>query len=397
MSASPLFSIVVPTRDRPDFVPLVIDALKAQSFRDFEVIVSDNAVRRPFSPDPATFDGVRFRYVRPPSPVWMCDHWEFAVGHALGRYVGILGDRSLLVPSALASVARAIEESAPDAISWSYGGYMQGGRDVMGPGVLHAAYEPYGNPARVAPDEILDYLLAVYSAAGFGGDHLLEIRGSIYHGVFSSALIEAVRARFGRVFRFYAPDLNAQCAAMQVARSVVHVPKPLEMRLEGPSNGGAMMRVPHIWSTQSEAARAGTSRPLIPGVSASNAHLLLSDLVEISGRTLPPDRLAELYRRVAYDLYRTEDWPDRASRRAQLAALYEGAARVDPSLGRRISSEKWKARRARLKEQLTMRLRRRLGPQVAGLWQRFTGAPAKLGKRSFKSAHAALAALDGAR
>ncbi|HSY24235.1 MAG TPA: glycosyltransferase, partial [Polyangiaceae bacterium] len=73
MAAAPLFSIVVPTRDRPDFVPLVIDALKAQSFHDFEVIVSDNAVHRPFSPDPATFDGVRFRYVRPPSPVWMCE------------------------------------------------------------------------------------------------------------------------------------------------------------------------------------------------------------------------------------------------------------------------------------------------------------------------------------
>jgi hypothetical protein len=394
MSSPPLFSIVVPTRDRPDFVRLVVDSLKAQSFRDFEVIVSDNAVRRRFSPDPATFDGVRFRYVQPPSPVWMCDHWEFAVGHARGRYVGILGDRSLLIPRALASVARVVEESGPDAVSWAYAGYMQGGVDLIGPGVLHAGLGPYGNPVSVTPEEILDYLLAAYSAPGFEANHLVETRGSIYHGVFSSALLEAVRGRFGRVFRFYAPDLNSQCAAMQIARSVVHVQKPLEVRLEGPSNGAAMQRVTHVWATQSEAARAGTSRPLIPGVSASNAHLLLSDLVEISGRPLPADRVMELYRRTAYDLYRAEDWPDRASQRAQLAALYENAAKVDVSLRSVIAAEKWKARRSRLKAKVAARLRDRFGTRIDGLWQRLVGAPATRTKRRFESAYAALAALN---
>ncbi|HSY23823.1 MAG TPA: hypothetical protein VK841_16965, partial [Polyangiaceae bacterium] len=269
--------------------------------------------------------------------------------------------------------------------------------DVMGQGVLHAAREPYGEPVSVSPEEILDYLLAVYSAAGFQGNHLLEIRGSIYHGAFSSALIEAVRARFGRVFPLLAPDLNAQCAAMQVAKSVVHVPRPLEMRLEGPSNGVAMKRVPHLWSIQREAARWGRSRPLIPGVSASSTHALLSDLVEISGRPLPPDRVAELYRRAAYDLYRAEDWPDRASRRAQLAALYEGAARVDRSLGRVIAREKWKAHGARLKDQFMTRLRRRLGRRVDGLWRRIIRVPSTLRMRPFDSALGALAALDSAK
>lgn len=394
MSSSPLFSIIIPTRDRPEFVRLAVDSLKAQSFRDFEVIVSDNAVRRPFFPDPATFEDAQFRYIRPPNPVWMCEHWEFAVRHARGRYVGILGDRSLLIPSALAYVARIVDDKAPDAISWAHGGYMQGGVGLTGPGVLHASHQPYGKPTSVAPEEILDYLLAVYSAPDFEIDHLLEIRGSIYHGVFSIGLLERMRVRFGRIFRFYAPDLNSQCAAMQIARNVVHVPRPLEIRLEGPSNGAAMHRVRHVWSTQSEAARAGTSRPLIPGVTASNAHLLLSDLVEISGRPLTPERVVELHRRAGYDLYRAEDWPDRPSQRAQLAALYRSAAQVAPSIPRVIAAEKWKARRARLKANLVLRLRRQFGTRVDGLWQYLSRGPTNLTKRRFESAFAAVAALD---
>jgi hypothetical protein len=394
VSASPLFTILVPTRDRPEFVRLVVDALKAQSYRDFEVIVSDNAVHRPFSPDPQTFDGMRFRYIRPPSPVWMADHWEFGVSHARGRYVGVLSDKSLLAPSALGLVARIIGETAPDALSWAYAGYMEAGTDVTGRGVLYAGRAPYGKYLKVSPAEILDYLLAVYSAPDFEINHQLETRGSIFHGVFSSDLIAAVRARFGHLFRYYAPDLNSQCAAMQVAKSVIHVPKPLELRVAGPSNGFAMHRVKHIWATQEDAARAGTSRPLIPGVSASNAHLLASDLVEISGRPLSRERMAELYRRTAFDLYRAEEWPDRASRRAQLDALYEAAARIDPSLHRVIAGEKWNARRSRIKAEATSHLRRRLGTWVDGLWHRVTRKPTQLAKRSFESVYAALAALD---
>jgi hypothetical protein len=393
---SPSFTIIIPTRDRPDFVRLAVDALKAQSYRDFEVIVSDNALHRPFTPDASTFDGVRFRYIRPPAPLWVTDHWEFAVGHARGRYVGILGDKSLLVPNALARVARVIEESAPDAVSWAYAGHIGWGADVTGHGVLYAPHEPYGRPANLAPSELLDYLLATYSAPNFHANHQLETRGSIYHGVFSSALIDAVRARFGRLFQRYAPDLNAQCAAMQVAKSVVHIWKPLELRLAGPSNGFAMQRVSVILATQNEAAPGGTSPPLIPGISASASHLLVSDLVAISGRPLSPERVRELYRRTAYDLYRAEGWPDRATRRAQLGALERAALRTDPSLQSSIAAEKWKARRDRLKTEIMGRLRRRLGRGMDGLWRRLTRGHAPVGMRRVASAYAALAALDRA-
>jgi hypothetical protein len=369
MSASsrPLFTFVIPTRDRPEFAALAVQGLNRQSFRDFEVILSDNALRRHFEPDPRIFDGERFRYVRPPKSAWMTDHWEFAVGLARGRYVGVLGDKSVLAPSALEQVAAEIMTNSPDAVSWRVGVFQPRGSDLGGPGVvaINPASDP--RPAKVRAADALDYLLATYLDPKFEADHQLEIRGSIYHGVYSAGLLDAMKSRFGRIFRFYAPDLNAQCAAMQVAREVISIPRSLELVLTGPSNGVAVgAKVAHIWGTQDEAATgdSGAAPPLIPGVSASIAHLLASDLVAVSGRTLEPEQWMELHRRTAFDLYHVEGWPYRSLRQAQLLALWTSAERFGPELRGRLRREWWNVRRGKARAWLAGQLRRHLGARV---------------------------------
>jgi hypothetical protein len=391
---SPLISIVIPTRDRPEYVALVLEGLRRQSFQDFEVILSDNALHRPFTPDPRFFDGVRFRYIRPPKPLWMTDHWEFAVGHARGQYVGVLGDKSLLVPSALALLAGVLRERSADAASWYIGGFEAAGPDLSGPGTTFTKPREQTVPIIVPSAEVLDYLLATYLDPHFQGDTLLEIRGSIYHGVFSRTLLDAMKARYGRVFRFYAPDLNGLCVAMQVAREVTHIRRTLEWRIVGPSNGMAVTNVKALLSTQEEAARGGASPRLIPGISASVAHLLASDLAALSGRPLRQDQWVELHRRTAFDLYRAEGWPDRPFRQAQLRALETSAARIAPEFARALSRERWGAYRAKARRLLSGQLRKRLGPRVDGLRRILAGPNTQVVKRSFGSLFEALDALQ---
>jgi glycosyltransferase involved in cell wall biosynthesis len=41
------FSVIVPTRDRPDLLEFCLESLAAQTFGDVEVIVSDNPTKLP--------------------------------------------------------------------------------------------------------------------------------------------------------------------------------------------------------------------------------------------------------------------------------------------------------------------------------------------------------------
>lgn len=104
----PRFSIVVPTRNRSDLVPNAILSILDQSFADFEILLSDNS-------DPeyrgnveaaigSALNDPRLTLIRPPHPMSMTDHWEWAVAHAKGDYVGMLSDRMLLRQSTLSVV-----------------------------------------------------------------------------------------------------------------------------------------------------------------------------------------------------------------------------------------------------------------------------------------------------
>jgi hypothetical protein len=362
--APPLISLVVPTRDRPEFVRAILAELERQTFRDFEVIVSDNALRRPLNPNPPVFDGVRFRYVRPPAPVWMTDHWEFALAHARGRYVGVLGDKSTLVLDALEEVVACIRRESPDAISWAVGNFRPLTADLAGPGVVTLPRIPHGRLARVDASEALDYLLTTYFDPSASADHQLEIRGSLYHGVYSAALIAAVRSRFGRVFHHYAPDVTAQCAGLQVARNVIAIGRPLEIVLAGPSNGRAIgTNFNAMLKTQEEAAlgASGASRPLIPDVRFSLSHLVASDLAAVSGRVPGAGEAVALHRRAAFELYSLEGWPSLGTFWAQHAALWRSAVRIDPEFGRDLIGQALRAKRENVKRHVVAELRRRFG------------------------------------
>jgi hypothetical protein len=97
----PKFSILIPTRDRPELLRFALESAKRQTWEDFEVIVSDNSVAKPAR---AVFDeyaDARFRYVRPPGQVSMADNWEFASLQARGEHVTVLIDKTVLLPSTL--------------------------------------------------------------------------------------------------------------------------------------------------------------------------------------------------------------------------------------------------------------------------------------------------------
>lgn len=101
MGRRPFVSVVIPTRDRRTFLQYCLQSLRLQSFADFEVIVSDNFLRRSSK---RVFDQLadsRVSYVKPKLPLSMCDNWEHGCEFATGEYVTVLIDKTILRPSAL--------------------------------------------------------------------------------------------------------------------------------------------------------------------------------------------------------------------------------------------------------------------------------------------------------
>lgn len=109
MADNPFFSIVIPTKNRPQLLKDAIQSVLLQNFSDFELIVSDN------HNDSATQDVIesfmndaRLKYVKPVNELNMLDHWEFASKQVLGKYVLILTDRNILSQHALETLYKYI-------------------------------------------------------------------------------------------------------------------------------------------------------------------------------------------------------------------------------------------------------------------------------------------------
>ncbi|HWB20298.1 MAG TPA: glycosyltransferase, partial [Phycisphaerales bacterium] len=120
----PRYSIVIPTRNRADLLKLAVRTVIAQSFDDYEVLVSDNASADHTAQVIASFRDSRIRSVRTPTSLVMPESWAFALSHARGEYVMFLCDDDALHPRALASIDAVANQTNADVIYWRWCHYQ---------------------------------------------------------------------------------------------------------------------------------------------------------------------------------------------------------------------------------------------------------------------------------
>jgi glycosyltransferase involved in cell wall biosynthesis len=210
--ARPFVSVVVPTRDRPRFLHWCLAALAAQSFDDFEVVVHDNPTTTPASEVVTALGDPRVRYVRAEQQLSMCDNWEHAVSCARGEYVSVLTDKMALFPSALASLHAAVEQGAPQIVTWWNAAYLPVDEDHdLGPGYFVPTPPPTG-PVEYSLRETLEHRLA-FDVRRNRVPRNEYVRGKIVFGAFRSDLVATIRDRAGGVFFPIAPDYTSMAAA----------------------------------------------------------------------------------------------------------------------------------------------------------------------------------------
>ncbi|MDK1386803.1 glycosyltransferase family A protein [Sinorhizobium sp. 8-89] len=227
----PRFSIVIPSRNRADLALSALQSVLEQDFRDFEVIVSDNSdedeskalfrALQPFSADP------RFRYIKPQRPLPMTAHWEWAVAHATGEYVGILTDRMILRLYTLSTVDAVIARGGPELVAYERTNLIETGTSFAVPKKGSGA-APLVTIRKTAP------IIEAFSRSDFSPMDTPRFLNSFV----SATFLDHLRSEYGSVFTGVAPDYGFLMRVLDQIDEFPFIETPLLIKhSEDRSNG----------------------------------------------------------------------------------------------------------------------------------------------------------------
>ena len=106
MAAAMLFSVLLPTHDRLEYLRYAVESVRRQDEADWELIVSDNDSTDDIAGFVQSLGDERVRYVRTDRFVPVTENWNNALRHSRGDYVVMLGDDDALLPGYLSGQRR---------------------------------------------------------------------------------------------------------------------------------------------------------------------------------------------------------------------------------------------------------------------------------------------------
>jgi glycosyltransferase involved in cell wall biosynthesis len=214
----PVLSLIIPTRERAGTLVHTLATALEQRSDDYEVVVSDNASADNTRQVVESFDDPRIRYINTASRLSMCGNYEFAVEHARGDYVLIIGDDDAVIPGKLDFLLEKLRE-APEPLIHTW--------------PLHIYDWPVsGAPARLtyragtgAPYEI-DLRARARFAMTMGGWKYYELP-SPYHSAVPRSILDALRQRTGKIFHSTQPDVFTAMAIPAFAERAINLNQPI--------------------------------------------------------------------------------------------------------------------------------------------------------------------------
>lgn len=122
------FTIIIPTKDRADYLVQTLKTCANQDYERLSIIVSDDGSSdhtREVVEEVASKDG-RIKYISPGN-VGMLENFEFALNHISPGYLLALGGDDGLLPYAIRDINKIIMETGTEIVSWSTPNYCYQG------------------------------------------------------------------------------------------------------------------------------------------------------------------------------------------------------------------------------------------------------------------------------
>lgn len=226
---SPLFSVILPTKDRAELALAVIRHTLRQSFRDFELIVVDNGDSGTIFQSASDLGDNRIKFVRT-GGLNMPDNWQAGIDHAEGKYLLMIEDKLFLTFDCLEQCAAIIRAKNHPLITWMMG---------VCKGEHCSTLAPTGMPSTqtLQSEEFFRYgshcMLDHYQKRAPRGINMLVER----------SFAKQVEAKAGRLCRAMSPDYSLGALLLPFTPDFIHVNAVFGRVLEnGPSNGEQLSR-----------------------------------------------------------------------------------------------------------------------------------------------------------
>jgi glycosyltransferase involved in cell wall biosynthesis len=113
-----LVSVVIPTFDRPHYLRIALASAVAQSYRNLEIIVCDNASRQDLSGIIAGFGDARIRLHRNARNIGQTPNFLKGLAMAAGKYVALLGDDDVWQPDFISTLIAPMEADPGIVVSF---------------------------------------------------------------------------------------------------------------------------------------------------------------------------------------------------------------------------------------------------------------------------------------
>jgi glycosyltransferase involved in cell wall biosynthesis len=213
--------VVIPTRNRHDLAINAVNSVLNQENCNFEVIVSDNSTEEQEVEKLHAFceknTDSRLRYIRPPEPLPMTEHWDWAMGEALtisqASHIIYLTDRCLLKPLALSEIANIVNLYPEKTVSYSYDSI----NDIDSP-VSSFQMMRTEKLFEVSSQDLLDL-----SAESF----LTYSMPKMLNCCCPRETIEAIHKKYGHFFFSNSPDYNFAYTCLETEDSILFYDSPI--------------------------------------------------------------------------------------------------------------------------------------------------------------------------
>jgi glycosyltransferase involved in cell wall biosynthesis len=220
------FSVLLPTRNRLEFLRFAVETVRRQDVGEWEIIVSDNDSEDDIAGYVASCADPRIRYQRTDRFLPVTENWNYALAQSRGDYVIMLGDDDGLMPGYFRAITELVARfDHPELIYTS--GYL-----FAYPGVLpehpDGLLNHYRNGAfldgaeqafRLDPHEARQAALAAMNFK-------MTFGFNMQYSLISRSLIERLRP-YGSFFQSPFPDYYATIVMFLKARQIVVDPRPL--------------------------------------------------------------------------------------------------------------------------------------------------------------------------
>jgi glycosyltransferase involved in cell wall biosynthesis len=251
--STPLISIIVPTRNRPDTLRACLASLRHHRSSAVEFVVQDNCSdeRTVEVIEEAQRADPRIRYSRASSPISQRQNFEQGLQAAQGDYLSIIGDDDGYTLGSLDWLAEHLAWHPADAVRWRLVHYAWPSLSTDGEGFVRVyPSHCYGGWANRPAKEIAEL---TYSARNAGSwENVL-----VYHGMISRRIYDRARSHTDGVFFHYPlPDVYAHNIIASFCERLLDVDNPVSIYgTSGHSAGSSWSRVTEKSGTQAEAGQ----------------------------------------------------------------------------------------------------------------------------------------------